>query len=341
MKICLVMAGHGDGGLEGHFVELGNGLAKNNSVHVIVHPKMLGRFDKAVTAHSLDLQKSRNNPVVLFSLVSQIKKINPDIIHAHANKAVAMVTRIRSFLPEPIKLIGTLHNKKKKLTDFNKLDFVIGVSNRIIRPLANPNKKAIYNGVEIDSGRIKGKNYFSGILPEDVVNNHKIVVNLGRLVPAKRIDLSIKSFQGIGGASLVIVGDGPQRSRLEDLVKELGLENIYFIGFRTDAVELLSAADLCLISSDREGFNYVMLEALMVRTPVVSTDVADMKLILPKRFVVDTGAESELREIISNSLAELDAVLAEYEPVFNWVQEHLTTNIMIESVNDVYNTVAN
>ena len=238
-------------------------------------------------------------------------------------------------------MIGTLHNKKKRLGDFNKLDFVIGVSRRILEPLENPNKKAIYNGVEIEPARIKDKNYFSGILPEEIVKNSRIIVNLGRLVPAKRVDLSLKSFKGVPGAALVIVGDGPERGELEDLAKQLELENVYFLGFRPDAVELLSAADLVLISSDREGFNYVMLESLMVRTPVVSTDVADMKLILPERYVAETGAEQQLREIITSSLGDMNKVVEEFAPVFDWVQDNLTTDDMIEKVADVYAAVVN
>ena len=95
MKICLMMAGIGEGGLEGHVVELSNKLAKEREVEVIAHPDMLDRFDKNVVTHPLDLAKGRSNPLILYRLIALIKSINPDVVHAHANKAVTMLARIR------------------------------------------------------------------------------------------------------------------------------------------------------------------------------------------------------------------------------------------------------
>ena len=341
MRICIIMAGYGDGGLENHFVELSNGLAKNNDVHVIAHPEMTNRLDKAVTVHPLDLQLSRNNPVILFKLVRKILKINPDIVHAQANKAVAMIAKNRAFLSRKMKLIGTLHNKKKKLSAFDKMDFVIGVSNRVLEHVKNTNKKCIHNGVEIDHERIRDKTYFNGILPKELLTNKNIIVNLGRLVQAKRVDLSIKSVAGMADTCLVIVGDGPERENLEGLCKQLGAKNVHFLGHRSDSIEILSAADICLISSDREGFSYVMLEALMVETPVLTTDVADMKLILPQGYVVETGNHDALKRLIHMSFADTDAVARNYKDVFAWARNNLSTSIMIENVQQVYNSVLN
>ncbi len=58
MKICLIMGGDEEGGLENHVVELGNALASRHNVHIIAHAKYEDRF-KGVSFHAIDLTKSQ------------------------------------------------------------------------------------------------------------------------------------------------------------------------------------------------------------------------------------------------------------------------------------------
>ena len=102
------------------------------------------------------------------------------------------------------------------------------------------------------------------------------IVTVGRLVPWKQIDHLIEALTEIDGAGLVVVGDGPDRSRLEDLVRATKLtDRIYFAGQRSkeETLGLMTACDVFVLNSTYEGFPHVVLEAMCAGLPVVATEV--------------------------------------------------------------------
>jgi glycosyltransferase involved in cell wall biosynthesis len=102
------------------------------------------------------------------------------------------------------------------------------------------------------------------------------LVTVGRLVPWKQIDHLIEALNECGEAGLVIVGDGPERNRLEDIVRENQLtDRVYFAGQRSNAETfgLMAACDLFVLNSTYEGFPHVVLEAMCAGLPVVATAV--------------------------------------------------------------------
>jgi glycosyltransferase involved in cell wall biosynthesis len=73
---------------------------------------------------------------------------------------------------------------------------------------------------------------------------------------------------------LVIAGDGPERDRLTRLIAEHGIGGqVHLAGFRTDADQLLAAADLVVHPSRDEGLGLVLIQAQLLRKPVVATAV--------------------------------------------------------------------
>src|SRR4029450_3171936 len=80
----------------------------------------------------------------------------------------------------------------------------------------------------------------------------------------------------VDAASLVVLGDGPERPRLEARRDELGLgDRVRFLGTgtRSDVVRLFRAADVALLTSAWENLPHTVLEALAAGTPVVATAV--------------------------------------------------------------------
>jgi glycosyltransferase involved in cell wall biosynthesis len=124
----------------------------------------------------------------------------------------------------------------------------------------------VYNAVELPSCR-------PAVIP---LTTRIKIVTVGRLVPWKQVDQLIKAMAECDEAGLVIVGDGPDRHRLEQLVRGLDLgDRVYFAGQRKleETVSLLAACDFFVLNSTYEGFPHVVLEAMSAGLPVVATAV--------------------------------------------------------------------
>jgi glycosyltransferase involved in cell wall biosynthesis len=102
------------------------------------------------------------------------------------------------------------------------------------------------------------------------------VVTVGRLVPWKQVDRLIRAIAECDDVGLAIIGDGPERDRLERLARAQNIDDrIYFAGQRNreETLSLMAACDLFVLNSTYEGFPHVVLEAMGVGLPVVATAV--------------------------------------------------------------------
>ena len=102
-------------------------------------------------------------------------------------------------------------------------------------------------------------------------------VSAGRLVEQKNHELLLRAFarhqQTHGAARLLLLGDGPQRARLEALAAELGIaESVRFEGFVKNPLPYVRKASAFVLTSKYEGFGNVIVEAFGVGTPVISVD---------------------------------------------------------------------
>jgi glycosyltransferase involved in cell wall biosynthesis len=99
-------------------------------------------------------------------------------------------------------------------------------------------------------------------------------VTVGRLIPLKRVDGLLEALKELPDLGLVVVGDGPERLRLERRARELGVsDRVYFAGQRSkkEALGLMAACDLFVLNSVHEGLPHVVLEAMALGLPVVAT----------------------------------------------------------------------
>jgi glycosyltransferase involved in cell wall biosynthesis len=142
----------------------------------------------------------------------------------------------------------------------------------------------IYNSVDPVSpspfegeGRGEGLSSFAGLRPVSIPMSTRIkVVTVGRLVRWKHVDHLIEAVTDCKDAGLVIVGDGPERGRLEDLARENQVtDRVYFAGQRSkeETFALMAGCDLFVLNSSYEGFPHVVLEAMSAGLPVVATAV--------------------------------------------------------------------
>ena len=102
------------------------------------------------------------------------------------------------------------------------------------------------------------------------------VITVARLVTWKGIDRIIKVVSSISDVRLIIVGDGTERTSLENLVTDLGTaERVIFTGqvSKQAVLQYLKASDIFVLNSTYEGLPHIVLEAMAVGVPVIATDV--------------------------------------------------------------------
>jgi len=105
---------------------------------------------------------------------------------------------------------------------------------------------------------------------------YPVVLGVGRLAAQKNFPLLIEAFAAMGPdirARLVILGEGPERPRLEAEIRRYGLEDrVALAGFVQNPYACMARAQVFVLSSDYEGLPTVLIECLALGTPVVATD---------------------------------------------------------------------
>ncbi len=166
----------------------------------------------------------------------------------------------------------------------------------------------------------------------------RTIISVGRLHPQKGFDKLIDALLGILMASdvdepvhLLIVGEGPQRQRLESQIERFGLDDyVHLIGRQPDTAPLLRAADLFVLSSRWEGMPNVLLEAMAAGLPCVATNVEGVaELVTHERTGLCVNPESNgslsgaiERLLIESTLATKIAAAgqARVREAFSWEQ---------------------
>jgi glycosyltransferase involved in cell wall biosynthesis len=83
-----------------------------------------------------------------------------------------------------------------------------------------------------------------------------------------------------GDVRMVFVGDGPDEAEVKREAERLDADWAHFLGFREDVPGLVALADLSVLPSTGEGLPMSLIESIALRTPIVSTDVGDVRWLL-------------------------------------------------------------
>lgn len=108
-------------------------------------------------------------------------------------------------------------------------------------------------------------------LPADA----KVAVTIGRLIPRKSHHLLVEALASIPGVHLYVIGAGPLKKKLNNLVAERELsERVHLVGYVSEErkLQLLRAADLYVSAAEHEGFGIVFLEAMEAGLPIVAVN---------------------------------------------------------------------
>ena len=134
-----------------------------------------------------------------------------------------------------------------------------------------------YNTIPEEIKRIIPNPVDGASIPARLELNSKRIVGVGRLNKQKNFALLIRSFANLGVEfseyKLEIYGEGPERRPLQTLIESLQIsDRVTLCGAKNNVQELISDAELFVMSSDYEGFPNALLEAMAIGLPVISTD---------------------------------------------------------------------
>lgn len=281
-----------------------------------------------------------------------------DIVHAHLFPTIMYVSVVARLIDGP-KYIMTEHNvwNRRRGTWLGSLiDPVIYSAYQKIVACAPAVKRSLVtylpglqtkivevsNGVPIGTLRSK---YLVGqstqpARSEDVNQPLKILF-VGSLTEKKGLDVLIKALAKLGTSPdwiCCIAGEGPLGGLLRDLVKSEGLaDRVVFLGHRDDVRHLMAAADILVIPSRWEGLPLVLLEAMMVGTPIVASRVggiADYVEDGTTALLVEPGHEESLREALTKALSSTElrtklSRMAHAEAVRRFSIESMVDNMVL------------
>jgi glycosyltransferase involved in cell wall biosynthesis len=154
---------------------------------------------------------------------------------------------------------------------------------RSMAELGMPEGKILVHRTGIDAARFKPGDKAAAKASLGIAG--PLIVTVGALIPLKGQRLSIEALRSIEDATLLLVGDGPDRGALERFAAALGLERrVRFLGNRPheELPLLLAAADAMVLPSEREGLANVWVEALACGTPIVIPDVGGAREVLDR-----------------------------------------------------------
>lgn len=287
--------------------ELGNALARqDHEIHFITYdqPTRMALFDENIYYHKVDIRTYPLFEYPPYELALASKMVNVakfeqlDLLHVHYAiphaSAAYMAREILKTQGLYVPFVTTLHGTDITLVgkdesyapvvtfSINQSDGVTAVSEslraetyehfQIVKPI-----EVIPNFIDLTRFKRQQKEHFKkAICP----NGERLLVHTSNFRKVKRIDDVIKVFCRLRQhipVKMLLIGDGPERRRIEQLCRDNGLmDDVRFLG-KLDAIEeVLSLADLFLMPSEKESFGLAALEAMACEVPVISSNTGGL-----------------------------------------------------------------
>jgi L-malate glycosyltransferase len=326
--------------------ELGLGLAKRgHQIHFITYrrPVRLTSFHENIFYHEVSgedyplFEYVPYDTALASKIVDVVKYENLDLLHVHYAIPHATVGYIAKkillqegrYLPVVVTLHGTditlvgTNSAFAPVVSFsiNKSDGVTAVSQSLKDQTLEYFKvdndiKVIYNFIDFERFKKLNKDHFKKAIAP---NGEKILVHTSNFRKVKRVEDVIEIFARVVKhlpAKLLLIGDGPERQRMEDLCRQLNLStDVRFLGKQDAIEELLAVADLFIMPSEKESFGLAALEAMACHLPVISSNsggLPELNLNGITGFTSDVGDVKSMSENAIRLLTNED-ILAEFK----------------------------
>lgn len=251
-----------------YLIELGNEVVSVLKTGMVYRDEL-----KKTGSKTLELPAYNQGDVFsIFRLAALFFSFNPDVAICHSGRALAFARAARFVSFKKFPIIAIDHGIKP--VKFIKADYVLAVNSFFSKELIKAGKPAdralvIPNMIEVPKD-------FSPLTKKPFRRPLRLG-SLGRLYPEKFFDKTLRAMKVLRDRGIeceyVIGGVGPQEKPLNDLAKELGLENSFkILGWTTDKRKFFDEIDLFILPSYGETFGIVLLEAMLYSTPIITSN---------------------------------------------------------------------
>jgi glycosyltransferase involved in cell wall biosynthesis len=278
-----------------------------------------------------------------------------DLLHTHGYKAdlYGYVAARRSHKP----IVATCHNwvggtaalgiynhlDRLALKRFNALAAVSdSVAQRLIDSGVSPRKiKNIANGIDVEPFER------ARTLPALASDGHKVVGMVARLDIQKGFEYLLRAVRELCVAfrelKVVIVGEGPDRKAIEDMIQQCGLQSkVVLAGQHSDMPGVYAAMDIFVLPSLNEGLPMTILEAMAASKPVIATRVGAIPSLIKDGdtgLLVDARDADGLRDAIANLLSDSELCERLGAAGHEWVSQNYTSEVMALKYRQMYEEV--
>ncbi|WP_083223352.1 glycosyltransferase family 4 protein [Candidatus Thiodiazotropha endoloripes] len=299
-----------------------------------------------------------------FSIIGQILEYNEttpiDVIHTHDLRSNLFGLIAARKLQVPI--VSTAHGwvanslKRKLLLFIDKLllaylfDLVITVSDKTQSRLKkiNPFSKhlvTVRNALDTQHYHIEERDNLRQSL--GVSKDTVLIGKIGRLSPEKRQDQLLRSIKPLVDEGyklkLLLIGIGPEEENLRHLTESLGLQDVVeFVGFIKDMQPVYNELDLVIQASSTEGMPNVVLESMLMRVPIIATDVGGTSEIIDSDQVgtlIEADNRQQLIDSIRSFLDSPQQYLDKTGKAEQRIREEFDSNIRLARMAEVYNSI--
>lgn len=139
----------------------------------------------------------------------------------------------------------------------------------------------------------------------------KLITHISNFRPVKRTQDVVSVFKAIHDkmpSKLLLIGDGPERSKTEDMARSLGLErDVIFLGKTTEVHRVLCSSDLFVLPSMTESFGLAALEAMAAKVPVISTDTGGLPEVNVNGVTGFTSPVGDVEDMAKNAMEILSS----------------------------------
>ncbi len=287
MNVLHISRTMGQGGAEKVVYQLCKDNRGVNQIVASTGGKYEERLSNLGINHIVIPDIEKKNPLIIlktiFLLNKAIRKNDVDIIHSH-HRMAAFYARMLQLLNRRLKHVYTAHNVfygKKQLMRFAlKKALIVACGKTVQENLVNEYEISeeritiIYNSIEQTS--IKDI-YIPEIENARTADNH-VICSIGRISKQKGFDVFVKAIACCVKKGLhitgIIVGDGEDKSKIEELACNIGIKNsIVFLGYQEDVVSIIAKTDFVVLASRWEGFPLTPIETFFAGKTIIVSNI--------------------------------------------------------------------